>query len=132
MIKFPVGKSTMKKTIIGGVAVLAATVSAASTASANPGGYSGSDDGYYRSLTTGENAITVTNFPLLIAQGQEACDRMARGASALDAIHALMAEGPYSFGTANRIVGAAGMNYCFEDADRGLRRDHRRLWPGED
>ena len=45
--------------------------------------------------------MTVSNFPLLIAQGQEACQRMSVGASSLDAINALMAEGPYSFVTAN-------------------------------
>jgi hypothetical protein len=99
----------------------------ASTASADTGGYSGSDDSYYKLLTTGTDAMTVTNFPLLITQGQEACHRMAVGASELDAIDALMAEGPYSFVTANTIVSTAGTIYCNDDLKRGFNVDHRRL-----
>ena len=36
----------------------------------------------------------MTNFSLLITQGQHACHRMAVGAGALDAINALMARRP--------------------------------------
>jgi hypothetical protein len=99
----------------------------ASTAGAEPGGYSGSDDLYYKLLTTGSDAMTVTNFPLLTAQGQEACQRMAVGASELDAVYALMAEGPYSFVTANKIVAVAGTTYCNSDIQRGFAVDHDRL-----
>ncbi len=122
---------TMGVAVIGAFiaagALAAATVGAASTASADTGGYSAADALYYRGLTTGEYAITVSNFPLLVAQGQEACQRMAVGASTQDAIYALMAEGPYSFDTANSIVSTAGVTYCLSDITRAGQVDYDRL-----
>jgi Protein of unknown function (DUF732) len=108
-------------------ALAAATVGTASTASADTGGYSNSDALYYQDLTTGEDAITVSNFPLLVDQGREACQRMAEGASTQDAIYALMAEGPYSFDTANSIVSSAGVTYCLSDISRAGQVDFDRL-----
>src|SRR4051794_20102961 len=94
------------------LAATAGVLAPTPTVGADPGGYSALDNNYYYLLTTGSNPIIVTNFPLLITQGQNACHSMAVGGGALDAIHALMVEGPYSFETANRIVTTAGNVYC--------------------
>jgi hypothetical protein len=72
----------------------------------------GADASFYRLLTTGSHAMTVWNFPLVRAQGLEACQRWANGATLLDPIYILMAEGPYSFDQANAITSSASTAYC--------------------
>ena len=70
------------------------------------------DATFYRVLTTGSHAMTVWNFPLVRAQGLEACQRWDNGVMLLDAVHALMYEGPYSFDQANAITSSAATAYC--------------------
>jgi hypothetical protein len=114
---------------LGAAALLAmGVVVAAGTAHAEPGAYGAADNSYYQMLTTATDPITVTNFPLLIAQGQEACNRLATiGASEIDVVAALAVEGPYSRGTASQIVAAAGIAYCWHDLDRAMGVDSARV-----
>jgi hypothetical protein len=51
---------------------------------------------------------------------------MATGASTLDAVYRVQAEGPYSFATANTIVSAAGVSYCLSDLSRAQVVDCER------
>lgn len=99
-----------------GIALLAASALVlAPPASAEPAAYSSGDQTFYRLLTEGgENAppLTITDFPLIRAQGLLACQRRDNGMDGLDAIHLLQAEGPYSFDVANAISSAAAVAYC--------------------
>jgi len=88
-------------------------IAVAPTVNADPGAYGDQDATFYRLLTAPQDAnMTISNFGLVRSQGLEACQREDQGVDGLDAVHALMAEGPYSFDAANAIVSAAEVAYC--------------------
>ncbi|MEN3220706.1 DUF732 domain-containing protein [Mycolicibacterium porcinum] len=99
-----------------GMALLAGSaVALAPTATSDPAAFSAGDETFYRLLTEGDEedpGLTITNFPLIRAQGLLACQRQDDGMDGLDAVHLLQAEGPYSFDVANSIVSAAVVTYC--------------------
>jgi hypothetical protein len=97
------------------VAGVCAAIVGAAPVNAEPAAYSGQDNIFYTLLTQPNDprdAVVVTNFGLLRAQGLVACQRRDNGMSGLDAIYQLQAEGPYSFDMANSIASAAAVAYC--------------------
>lgn len=91
-------------------------------ANAEPAGYSSQDETFFRLLTTphgdDKRTIVVTNPQLMRAHGLLICELTDNGVSGLDAIHQLMAEGPYTFETANSISAAAKVAYCLRNVGR--------------
>jgi hypothetical protein len=88
-------------------------VALAPAANADPAAYGDQDAEFYRLLTAPQDAnMTISNFALVRSQGLEACQREDQGVAGLDAVHALMAEGPYPFESASSIVSAAEVAYC--------------------
>lgn len=104
-----------------GIGLLAGSALAlAPFASADPAAFSTDDETFYRLLTEGDEedpGLTITNFPLVRAQGLLACQRQDDGVDGLDTVHMLQAEGPYSFDVANSIVSAAVVTYCRQHFD---------------
>lgn len=54
------------------------------------------------------------NPALVRAQGLLACQHISDGVDDFDAVHILMAEGPYSFDTASSVGSADTVVYCSE------------------
>lgn len=101
---------------LAGFALLVGSAFAlAPLANSDPAAFSAGDETFYRLLTEGDDedpGLTITNFPLIRAQGLQACQRQDDGMDGLDAVHLLQEEGPYSFDVANSIVSAAAVAYC--------------------
>jgi hypothetical protein len=105
------------RAVLGGAVVLFGVIAAAPLASADPGVISPQDAEFYRLLTRNDDdgpGLVITNFPLVRAQGLLACQRLDNGLEAIDTVHLLQAEGPYSFDVANSITSAAVVIYCHD------------------
>jgi hypothetical protein len=105
---------------VAATALIVVALAAAPVAYADPGAYSSQDETFFRLLTEGSDAnpgITVSNPPLVRAQGLLVCQRASQGMDTFDALHFLMSEGPYPFDVASDIASAAIVAYCPEYGD---------------
>jgi hypothetical protein len=110
--------------LLGGALLGTGTASADTGAAFSYPSSASADATFYDLLTTGSDVRTpmsVWNFPLVRAQGLEACQRWSNGATLLDPIYNLMAEGPYSFDQANTITSSAATAYCEWAFNRAAR-----------
>jgi hypothetical protein len=126
----------MFRVVFVGITIAAAAMGSAPTASAYPsicgpgtyqdaygvclpipaysGPLGGQDSQFLRLLTNPDQdyPMVIWNFPLVKAQGVQACQLQDQGADALTALHQLEAQGGYSFEAANSIVSSAMVVYC--------------------